>query len=437
MGDTPGSQTISTKLQRIAKQARDYPQMVFDNVYHLIDEELLREAYRRTRKDAAVGVDKVTGEEYGQALEDNLRDLHERLREHRYVAPPVERVWIGKEDGSARPVGISCFEDKIVQRAGVMLLEAIYEPIFYGVSHGFRAGRSAHQALAELRQTCMSWGIQWIADVDVRAFFDSIDKKQLYEFLKRRVRDGGILRLIGKWLNAGVVEGGSLSYPDAGTPQGGVISPMLANIYLHYVLDEWFIQEVQPRLRGRSYLTRYADDFVIGFELESDARRVMQVLPKRFGRFHLEIHPEKTKLVCFQRPSSQKKVDRGSPTFDYLGFTHYWGKSRRGNWIIKRKTRSKKLRGFMKRMWLWCRGNRHKPLQEQHKALCAKLKGHYGYYGIRGNYKMLEVAFEHVDRAWQFWLSRRSYKSYINWEKFEVSVRQKWPLAKPRIVHVT
>lgn len=435
MGDTPGSQTISTRLQRIAQQAASYPEMVFNNVHHLIDIDLLREAHRLTRKDAAPGVDKVTAKQYGVDLEAKLRDLHERLRGNRYVAPPGERVWIDKEGGKKRPISKACFEDKIVQRAVVMILQAIFEQDFHPFSHGFRQGHSQHQALQELREKCRRLNIRWILDADVSGYFDSIDRDFLREFVKQRVSDGGILRLIGKWLNAGVVEAGTLTRPDKGTPQGGVISPMLSNIFLHYVLDEWYVQEVQPRLKGRSFLIRFADDFIIGFELEDDARRVMDVLPKRFNRFALTIHPEKTVLVEFKPPPDRDPSAGGKGTFDFLGFTHYWAKSRRGNWVIKRKTVGKRLRRFMKSIWQWCRENRHESLDEQYGALSSKLRGYYQYYGIRGNFKLLQVVYEHTQRAWHYWLSRRSRKSQISWEKFGRFLRGKMPLPRPRIIH--
>ncbi|NTW09345.1 MAG: group II intron reverse transcriptase/maturase [Anaerolineaceae bacterium] len=434
MGDTPGSPTISTKLQRIAEQAACYPDMVFNNVYHLIDVDFLREAHRLTRKDAAPGVDKVTAKEYAVDLEQNLRDLHERLRFNRYVAPPGERVWIDKEGGKKRPISKACFEDKIVQRAVVMILQAIFDHDFHEFSHGFRKGHSQHQALQEVREKCMKLNIGWILDADVSGYFDSIDRSFLREFLLRRVSDGGITRLIGKWLNAGVMEAGTLTHPDKGTPQGGVISPMLSNIFLHYVLDEWYVQDVQPRLKGRSFLIRFADDFIIGFELEEDARRVMDVLPKRFSRFALTIHPEKTVLVEFKPPPHRDRSAGGKGTFDFLGFTHYWAKSRRGYWVIKRKTVGKRLRRFMKSIWHWCRENRHEYIAEQHLALCSKLRGYYQYYGIRGNIKMLEAVHEHTARAWRYWLSRRSQKSHISWQKFLGSLR-KMPLPTPRIIH--
>jgi len=434
MGDSSRSQTVSTKLQRIAEQAVQYPEMVFTTLAYHMDVDFLREAYRRTRKSAAPGVDGVTARKYAEHLEENLQALHECMRSGRYKAPPVKRVWLDKEDGKKRPIGLPAFEDKIVQRAVTMLLGAIYENDFHDCSYGFRAGRSAHQALHEIRERCMGMNIGWIVDADVSGFFDSIDHGLLREMIRQRVNDGGILRLIGKWLNAGVLEGETLTYPEKGTPQGGVISPMLANIFLHHVLDDWFVREIQPRLRGRFFLIRFADDFIIGCELEEDARRVMEVLPKRFGRFGLTIHPEKTTLVDFRRPCSDRECGGGNGTFDFLGLTHYWTKSRRGYWVIKRKTARKRLRRTFKSLWEWCRVNRHRVLEEQHRMLCQKLRGHFQYYGVRGNYPWLARVYRHTEKAWRYWLSRRSDKSYISWAKFQLLLA-KFPLPRPRIVH--
>jgi len=435
MGETPGSPTVSMKLQRIAQQAQRYPAMVFNNGCHLIDRDFLRKAYRLTRKNSAPGVDQVTATQYAEHLEDNLRDLHERLRDNRYVAPPVERVWIEKEGGKKRPIGKPRFEDKIVQRAVVMILEAIFEQDFHAFSHGFRKGHSPHQALHELREQCRTLHINWRVDADVSGSFDNLDWGFLREFIQQRVKDGGILRLIGKWLHAGVLEAGELTHPDKGTPQGGVASPLLANVFLHQVLDEWFVKDVQPRMKGRCFVTRFADDFIIGCELEADACRVMAVLPKRFNRFSLTIHPEKTAWIAFKRPPS-REASAGRPgSFDFLGFTHYWAKTRRGYWVLKRKTVGKRLRRVMQAIWAWCRDNRHAPLQEQYRTLCAKLRGYYQYYGIRGNFKMLEVVFEHTERAWRYWLSRRSHKGHIRWQKFVASLQKDLALPKPRIMH--
>jgi group II intron reverse transcriptase/maturase len=295
---------VSTKQQRIAEIARQHPETSLTSLAHLIDLDWLLQAYQRTRKDGAVGVDGQTGEDYAADLEGNLRSLLERAKSGTYHAPPVRRVHIPKA-GSAtetRPLGIPTFEDKILQRAVVMVLEAICEQDFLDCSYGFRPGRSAHQALDTLWRSTMAMRGGWILDVDIRKFFDTIDHGHLREFLKRRVRDGVLLRLIGKWLNAGVLEDGCVTHPESGSPQGGVISPILSNLFLHYVLDAWYEREVRPRLKGESFLIRYADDFVIGFSHEEDARRVLAVLPKRFAKYGLTIHPEKTRLVPFERP---------------------------------------------------------------------------------------------------------------------------------------
>ena len=328
---------VSTKQQRIAELAQQSPEMGFTSLAYFIDIDWLHEAYRRTRKGGAVGVDEQSGADYAVDLEDNLRSLLDRAKAGTYQAPPVRRTYIPKA-GSAtetRPLGIPTFEDKVLQRAVVMVLEAIYEQDFKDCSYGFRPGRSAHQALECLWQQTMATGGGWIVEVDIRKFFDTIDHGHLRELLQRRVRDGVLLRLIGKWLNAGVLEDGCVTHSEAGSPQGGVVSPMLSNVFLHYVLDEWFERDVQPRLEGYSYLIRFADDFVMGFTCEDDARKVMDVLPKRFEKYGLTIHPEKTRLVPFERPSGRpqpKAAPERTPagTFDLLGFTHYWGRSRWG-----------------------------------------------------------------------------------------------------------
>ena len=297
----PGS--VSTKCQRIAMLARQGRQMSFTSLAHHIDLEWLQEAYRRTRKDGAVGVDGQTGAAYEANLEGNLQSLLDRAKSGRYFAPPVRRVHIPKGRGKeTRPIGIPTFEDKVLQRAVAMVLEAVYEEDFLSCSYGFRPGRSAHQALESLWHETMRMGGGWIVEVDIRRFFDTLDHAHLRDLLGLRVRDGVLRRLIDKWLKAGVLEDGNLSRPEAGTPQGGVISPLLANVYLHYVLDVWFEQTVQPLLQGRAFLIRYADDAVMGFSCEQDARRVLEVLPKRFARYGLTLHESKTRLVRFQPP---------------------------------------------------------------------------------------------------------------------------------------
>jgi len=433
MKDTSRSQIISTKFHKIAEQAREYPETVFTTLVHHIDVDWLREAYHQTNKSSAAGIDGVTGKEYEANLEENLEILHKRLKEGKYKAPPVVRVWIEEED-KRRPIGKPTFEDKIVQRAVVMILEAIYEQDFYDYSHGYRKGHSPHQALKQVWDKCREINVNWIIDADVSGFFDAIPHNHLREILKQRVNDGGILRLIGKWLNAGVMEEEILAYAETGSPQGGVISPMLANIYLHTVLDEWYEEVVKPRLKGRSFLIRFADDFIIGCELESDARRVMEVLPKRFGRYGLSIHPQKTKLVKFGKPPKKGEQNPKNGTFDFLGFTHYWGKTRQGYWIIKRKTIQKKKLRSIKRLWKWCKENRHLPLEEQYQKLSQKLRGHYQYYGIINNYRQMEVVYYQAIKGWKYWLNRRSRERDMKWEKFE-KVLKDYLLPKPRIIH--
>jgi group II intron reverse transcriptase/maturase len=430
MGDTLRSQTVSTKLQRIAKQAEDYPQMVFTTLAHHMDVDFLQEAYRRTRKDSSPGVDGMTAKQYGEDLEGNLQDLYGRLKSGQYKAPPVVRAWLEKDNGKKRPIGKPTFEDKIVQRAVVMLLEPIYEQVFHEFSHGFRRGRSQHRALKELRGNLIDLRISWILIADITGLFDNLDHEILRNLIKKKMNDGTLLRLIGKWLNAGVMEEGSIHYPEQGSPQGGVISPILSNIFLHYVLDDWYEQEVKPRLKGRSFLMRWADDFIIGFEYKSDAERAMGVLPKRFGRYKLTLHEDKTSLVRFSKPfNEEESKDRG--TFDFLGFTWYWGKGLKGYWVIKKKTARKRLSRFMKRTWQWCKDNRHMPIGEQYKILGSKLRGFYQYYGVRSNYKALEVVFEYTEKAWRKWLSRRSQRGKVRAE----DLRRAYPLPLPRIVH--
>ncbi|VAX03383.1 Retron-type RNA-directed DNA polymerase [hydrothermal vent metagenome] len=433
MKDTQKSLLISTDLRQIAEQAKEDPAKVFIALAHRMDINFLKEAYRQVRKDGAPGISGATAKDYKKNLTTNLENLHEQLKGKQYVAPMIKRVWIEKEGGKKRPIGITEFEDKIVQKAVSMLLGAVYEQDFYDFSHGFREGHSAHQALKELRDLCMNNNIQWLIDADISGFFDNINHEKLRGILRKRVNDGGIMRLIGKWLNAGVAEGEVVSYNEKGTPQGGTISPVLANIYLHQVLDEWFIKEVKPRLKGRCFIVRFADDFIIGCEHEEDARRVMEVLPKRFDRYDLTIHPEKTKMIAFGRPA-RKDDSKGEATFDFLGFTHYWAKSLKGNWVIKRKTARKKVRRAIVAMREWCRVNRHRSLEWQHRILSSKLRGHFQYFGIRCNMRAMESVWHFVTRGWRYWLSRRSHKSKISWEKFK-KLLDLFPLPEPKIVH--
>jgi RNA-directed DNA polymerase len=431
--------SISTKLERIAKLAKQSPQMAFTSLAHHIDIDWLKEAHRRTRKSGAPGVDGQTAAAYAEDLQANLQSLLDRAKSGRYRAPAVRRVHIPKGNGETRPLGIPTYEDKVLQKAVHMALEAVYEQDFLDCSYGFRRGRSQHQALQALWKQAMAMGGCWLLEVDLRKFFDTVDHRHLREILRQRVRDGVLVRLIGKWLNAGVLEEEQLSYPDTGTPQGGVLSPLLANILLHEVLDVWFEETVKPRLRGRAFLIRYADDFVIGFQLEQDARRVMDVLPKRFGKYGLSIHPDKTRLVDFRRPPKNPPIgsaDRGwrPGTFDLLGFTHFWSKSRRGSWVIKLKTSRKRLTRCIRAISAWCRAHRHLKVRHQHRELRAKLRGHYQYYGVTGNWRSLNGFFQAVRRAWQKWLRRRAQRRTMNWDRFAKLLRH-YPLPQPWIAH--
>lgn len=429
--ETSSSKDVSTRLRRIAELARQSPTMVMTTLAHHIDADLLREAYRRTRKNGAVGVDGQTGSDYGANLDENLDALLGRLKSGRYRAPPVKRVHIPKGDGrKTRPIGIPTFEDKLLQRAVAMVLQAVYEQDFLPCSHGFRPGRSAHDAVQALWEATMAVGGGWVLEADIESFFDTLSHQHLRDFLDQRVRDGVLRRVIDKWLKAGVLEEGALRRSEDGTPQGGVISPLLANIYLHEVLDRWFAEVVQPRLRGEATLVRYADDFVIVFQREDDARKVMGVLPKRFGKYGLRLHPEKTRLLDFRRPSGPKPPKGRS--FDLLGFTHLWAKSRKGNWVVKQKTSKSRFARAVKKVALWCKRHRHQPVVAQHRALTAKVRGHYQYFGITGNYRALARFVRQVEWAWFKWLGRRSDSASRLWTDFARTMRR-YPLPAPRI----
>lgn len=427
---TSSPSNVSTKQQRIAKLAKEEKRALTTLAHH-IDIEWLEEAFRQTRKDGAPGTDGVTASEYSAQLRANLQRLLDRAKSGSYRAPAVRRVFIPKGDGQqVRPIGIPTFEDKVLQRAVHMVLEPVYEQEFHDCSYGFRPGRSTHQALGRLREQMMQMRGGWLLEVDIKSFFDTLDHRHLQELLRRRVRDGVLLRLIGKWLNAGVQHGGLLTRPESGTPQGGVISPLLANIYLHEVLDEWVEKEVKPRLGGSCFLIRYADDFVMGFSREEDARRVLAVLPKRFGKYGLTLHPEKTRLVHFEKP----KDGRPEPgSFDFLGFTHLWARSLKGYWVIKLHTAKSRFTRSLNRIREWCRRNLHAPIAVQHRHLSAAMRGHYGYFGITGNFVALGRFSYEVHRVWHKWLARRSQRG-MTWAVFTKLV-QRHRLPAPRVMH--
>jgi group II intron reverse transcriptase/maturase len=406
--------------------------MRFTTLAHLIDVDALRRAYDRLRKDAAVGVDGITKEQYGQDLDQKLHDLHQRLRSKRWRHQPIRRVHIPKEQGKTRPIGISSTEDKVVQEAVREVLDAVYEPVFYDGSYGFRRGRSAHDALRTLQSALIRDEVGWILEADIQSFFDSIDRKVLMEMLRERVTDTSLLRLVGKCLHVGILDGAEYSEPDVGTVQGSTLSPLLGNVYLHHVLDQWFERDVRPRLQGKALLVRFADDFVIGFEREDDAKRVWAVLGRRFERYRLRLHPDKTRLLPFQRPPRGQKGGKGSATFDFLGFTQFWARSRKGAWVPRLKTRKARLRRAITAVADWCRSHRHLPVKQQHAALKSRLNGHLNYYGVNGNSRSLGVLIYEATRAWYKWLCRRSQRSRLNWKRFGDLLRD-FPLPPPTI----
>ncbi len=424
---------LSTKRQWIAELARSKRGLALHSLHHVIDLEWMEEAWRLTRKDGATGIDGVTAVDYEANLRANLEDLLDRLRSGRYRAPAVRRTYIPKADGTQRPLGIPTLEDKVAQRAIVMLLEAIYEQDFLDCSYGFRPGRSAHQALQMLRNGCMEQRLRWVLDVDIRKYFDTISHEHLRAFLDQRVTDGVIRRMIDKWLKAGVLEDGRLHRTTQGSPQGGVVSPLLANIFLHHVLDEWYANEVRPRLHGKSILVRYADDFAMAFAEVGDAERVLAVLGKRLERYGLMLHADKTRFVDF-RPAREGGGDHpgtSGTTFDFLGFTHVWGKSRRGYDVVRQVTAKNRFARGLDAVSDWCSQQLHRPILEQHRHLSAMARGHYAYYGVSGNMRRLRWYGHQLVRTWKRWLSRRG--DALSWPHLNVLLEHH-PLPRPSII---
>jgi group II intron reverse transcriptase/maturase len=435
MEDTQKSQPISTKLLRIAHIAKQCSGEAINTLHHFIDLEWMKEAFRRTRKSGAPGIDNMTGAEYEKDLEKNLGNLLTRFKSGSYRAPHVKEVLIPKsKPGEWRKLGLPTFEDKVLQRAVLMVLEAVYEPEFYEHSYGFRPKRSAHQCLKAVEQEIWSQWRPQILELDIRKCFDSIPKDQLMETLRKRINDGVILRTIGKWLNAGIMNGSSLHYNTTGCPQGSVISPLLMNIYLNEVLDQWYVDTVRPRLEGSSLLVRFADDSLFIFEKRKDAERVLKVLNHRFARYGLTLHPEKTGLINFTRHQNRKRSDSKPPTFDFLGFTHYWGRSRRGKPLAKKKTAKDRLKRSLQNVNNWCKRHRHLPVVRQHQLLGRKLQGHYQYFGVSHNGPSLTLVYRVTERLWQKWLNRRCQKRAMPFTRFR-KLLQRYPLPKPRIVH--
>jgi len=430
-------ENMSTELSRITKLAREDKKKQFLSIAHHLTLDLLFEAYTNLRKDAKAGVDGVTVAEYEENVWERLSELYDRVKSMRYRAQPLRRVYIPKDDGKRRPISIPCLEDKIVQKAMVEVLNAIYEQDFLEISYGFRPARSAHDALEEVWRVISGKRISWVLEADICSYFDSIVRSQLMEMIERRVVDGSILRLIGKWINIGVIEDGRLLVTETGTGQGQVISPLLANIYLHYVLDEWFKEVVKPRLRGEAYEIRYADDFILCFEYQEDAERVLKALTKRFAKYGLTLHPEKTRLIEFGREALTKSEEgkgKKPATFDFLGFTHICARSQRGNFTVHTRTMKKRLKRSLKAATDWCRRHRHDPVEQQCEALNRKLRGHYQYYGRPTNMPNLRRFYRTLRMGWKKWLNRRTRGTTLTWPIYEQLLRT-YPLLKPWITH--
>jgi RNA-directed DNA polymerase len=426
---------MSTQLERLSELAKADKTTQFLSIAHLLTPAALKVAFDGLRKDASAGVDEVTYREYEQDVWRNIPTLHDRLVSHQYRAQPLRRVYIPKENGKERPISIPSLEDKIVQRATVTVLNAIYEQDFLPCSYGFRPGRSPHDALDAIRRTICCGPIAYVLEADIQGYFDAIVRSQLMAFVERRIGDSSLLRLIRKWIHVGVIEDGRLLVSETGTGQGQVISPLLANIYLHYVLDEWFEHEVKPRLRGRAAEIRYADDFILCFQSREDAERVLEVLPKRLAKFGLTLHPEKTQLLAFGRSALPSSPDAPKPaTFDFLGFTHLCARSRRGRFTIHVRTMRTRFRRSAKAVAQWCRQHRHDPVENQAATLNAKLRGHYQYYGRPTNFHSLRKYHRHVQRVWHKWLTRRTRGKPLDWHCFKQLLRRH-PLLPPRICH--
>lgn len=425
------------KLTLIAQHAKREPEMQFISLAHLLDKDFLKQNFLSLNRNKAKGLDDVSWYEYNENLDENLDSLVNRLKSKKYKPIPARRVYIPKDNGDKRPLGISAMENKIVEKGITTILQSIYEQDFRDISYGFRPNRDCHQALYELNNQIMSKPINHIVEADIKGFFDNVSHEHLMEFLKIRMKDSSVLHLIGKFLKAGYVDDGLLYTSDEGTPQGSILSPLLANIFLHYVLDVWFEKTVKEHTDGYCELIRYCDDFVCVVRYEKDAKRIEAALVKRFKRFGLEIHPEKSRRFSFGRFESKnsKAQNRKANTFDFLGFTHFCDKTRKGKFKLGRKTSCKRFKNKCNKMTKWLKDirNTSKP-KEWWDILKAKLRGHFQYYGISGNYRCLKAFYQHTIRELHKWLNRRSQRKSMNWENFNKYLG-KYVLPTPKIVH--
>ena len=425
-------------LPLISERARKEPKLQFTSLAHLLDKKFLRECYLELGRDRASGIDGVSWQAYGENLDENLASLVKRMKAKQYKPQPAKRVYIPKNEHEKRPLGLPSLEDKIVQKGISRILEAIYEQDFLDCSYGFRPSRSCHDALRAVDQTIMKRPVRYVIEADIKDFFDNVSHNWLLKMLEVRIKDPSFLLLIRRFLKAGYVEEGRLVKIEQGTPQGGNLSPMLANIFLHYVLDLWFEKRIKPRMVGQVYLVRYADDFLIMSQKQSDACMIEQALRDRFEKFSLTLHPEKTRTISFSRkePEKAKRQRRKPYTFEFLGFTHYWRCSLEGGWyMLSRRTSSKRFHRACRAMNDWLRSVRNWcKTKLWWQILASKLRGHYQYYGVSGNSKMLKVYYYQVMRMVHKWLNRRSQRNRWNWERY-LSYLRNYPLLLPHIVH--
>jgi len=422
-------------LDRIREAAERDRNLRFTNLMHHLTAELLRESYGALKRTAAAGVDDVTWQEYGEGLESRIMDLHDRVQSGRYRAKPSKRVWLPKPDGRHRPIGIAALEDKIVQQGVVWVLNQIYEKDFHGFSYGFRPERSPHNALDAIWVGITQRKVNWVLEADIKSFYDTINHTWLMEFLERRIADPRMLRLIRKWLRAGVSEDGEWSRTEVGTPQGSVISPLLSNIYLHYVLDQWVAEWRKNKAIGEVIIVRYADDFVMGFQYRREAERFLGEMKERFDQYGLEIHREKTRLIEFGRFAEANRAERGEgkpETFDFLGFTHICSRTQKGNrFTIRRKTIAKRLRIKLKEVREAIIRRRHEPVPVLGKWLRSVIQGHLNYFAVPGNRKAVDRFRTESNRAWLFALRRRSQKSRnLTWDRIKRLIKTWIPTAK-------
>ncbi|MBU4273822.1 MAG: group II intron reverse transcriptase/maturase [Planctomycetes bacterium] len=425
------------KLALISKRAREEPDCQFISLAHLLNEGYLKACYRKLGRDRACGIDNVTWKEYGRNLDENLKDLVTRMKAKRYKPQPSKRVYISKDEHTKRPLGLPALEDKIVQKGIAGILEAIYEADFLGCSYGYRPGKDCHQAINAVDKTIMTSPINHIIEADIKGYFDNVSHEWLMKFLQVRIKDPSLLLLIRRFLKAGYVEAGMREETEQGTPQGGNLSPMLSNVFLHYVLDLWFERKVKPQVKGQCYIARYCDDFICMVQNVEEARHIKQMLEERFTQFDLELHPEKTRVISFGRYERQnaKRQNRKANTFDFLGFTHYCGESRKGKFIVGRTTNRAKFRKKCKEMNAWLKAVRNAvKTKEWWPILEAKLRGHYQYYGVSGNMPALRQYYAMTLRLALKWLNRRSQRKVYSWKRFMEYLKH-YPLPTPRITH--